>query len=246
MNQLKQVARFVGFWLMLCGLFLGSGRAAAFGYGGRIDWRGDIERHEAMRTHATGDQISLESKHWLKREACGANRTIGQQFEAFPVVLDSAFFQPNLNDAVRRILRADNGEYRPFIFQQVSDPDLDLSVLIAQCHYRLCDVNKGGADMAALALLTLAARCNAIQASPAQTATFRISFIRFFSCPSMHWIGTSATQFRAISCLRTLVLQYLAATPYPVRATGRAAAIRQAENLRRQSDGGLSTSEEKL
>lgn len=32
MNQLKQVSRFVCCWLMLCGLFLGSGRAAGFTY----------------------------------------------------------------------------------------------------------------------------------------------------------------------------------------------------------------------
>ncbi len=125
----------IGLRLML-GIFLAGVSAGSLGQ--LLYWRlggsGDIERHQAMSSHARGDQIGFESKTRLKREPCGANRAIGQQFEAFPLMLNGTLLQTNMNDAVGQILWANHREYRPFVFQQIADSNLNLSVRVAQRH----------------------------------------------------------------------------------------------------------------
>jgi hypothetical protein len=181
-------------WLVLSCGFLAVGSAGAFLFDPcrSLGGRGDIERHQAMFTDATGNKIGLKSKARLKREPGWAHRAIGQQFEAFPIFLDCAFFQANVDDAIGQILRADDGQYRALVVQQIANPNLDLSVLIAQPH-------------AIPSRLKTALRYRQLYAFQNQFCI--LARIDLFSCLSMHRIGTSATQFGSISCPRPLVLR---------------------------------------
>jgi hypothetical protein len=167
-------------------------------------WNGlDIESHQAMRAHATGNQISLEAQDRLKRKPGRAHRAIGQQLDAVPVVLDCAFFQPNQNDAVGQILWANDRQDRPFIFEQIANPDLDLSIRIAQRH-----------AIPSRLITVLRYR---------QLYTFQNQFISLMriSCLRDAREGTAVSRFGSISCPRPVVLRQLA-----FRALGSAPADR--------------------
>jgi hypothetical protein len=130
------VKKRIGGWLILAAVFLAGTSAGSLGQLLCWHlWNGlNVESHQAMRAHATGNQISLEAQDRLKREPGRAHRAIGQEFDAFPVVFDCAFFQANQNDAVGQILRADDRQNRSFVFEQIANADLDLAVGIAQRH----------------------------------------------------------------------------------------------------------------
>jgi hypothetical protein len=215
-------------WLGLACIFLAGASAGAFGYGlcGMLTdgFSGDVESHQSMRPHATGDEIGLESKTRLKRETCGANRAIGQQLETPAIFHYCAFFQSNMNDAVRQILRADDRQYCALIFQQIADSDLNLAVLIAQRHLSAGETfdqkqqphqHKDGAEQPTGNLALFAHPTpNRLMAALRyrQLYTCQNQFISriVFSYLRDARKCTSVTHVSSISCPRPLVLRQLA------------------------------------
>ncbi len=139
MNQLKQVVRFVCFWLMLCGLFLGSGRAASFGLGDRIAaerWGGaDIKSHQAMCSDATGHELSGEWQDRLSQRFVAMLSNFVPSAPEFK----HAFFQADPNQRIglmdaAHAHRTRHAKSSALKIEHVSNPNLDLSVFIAQRH----------------------------------------------------------------------------------------------------------------
>ncbi len=126
------VKKRIGHWLMLALWFLAGTSAGSLGrllFWHLFDGSGDIEGHEAMLTHATGDKI---------RRECETNIVVFfREFNPPAFRLDATRFQPNADDrlTVNQIgLWANDRQSRLFVFEQIANPDLDLSQFIAQCH----------------------------------------------------------------------------------------------------------------
>ena len=188
-------------WAVLLCALLAGGSAGAFLFDPcwRLDrWGGNVEGHQAMLSDQSGDQISTEVEQQIIFLFAG--------FEPLAALFDYAPLQPNANDwhicRASAQLRANDGQSRALVFEQVSDSDLDLSVLIAQRHA------SHGLD-------------SIWPVADHASSRFRIAFvirrlynfqnqfnsIVLFSCLRDVRNGTSVSDFGSISCPRPLVLR---------------------------------------
>jgi hypothetical protein len=206
-------------WLVLFCTFLAGGSAGSF-LGDpcwSLDrWSGNIESHQAMLADKPGDF---------------SNTAIHQTANTYSATIEdhSAFVNPATDCTVVWIL-ADNAQERLAKLETVPDSDLDLSVLIAQCHFRTkpagdVEVNNGFPLISATVVRTLRRNCQPAQSIARYKADFQKVAIRLFSCLRDADFVLKGTHFGSISCLRPLVLKCLAATPYPIRASQCAGAV---------------------
>jgi hypothetical protein len=191
--------------------------------------REDVGVHQAMRPNATGDQFAREVEQRLNRKPGRAVIAIRRQrFEPLPILHNKALFQSHAKDRITKNieiiwLRANDRKSRAFMFEQVANSNLDLSVLIAQRHLlsqvlqeqQQPDQRADRAEHPSGNVMTL--RAHAIPNRLMTILRYRqlyacqnqfISRINF-SCLSMRQIRTSATQFSSISCPRPAVLRRL-------------------------------------
>lgn len=129
-------------WVVLSCAFLACGSAAGVGNGFcfRLDGLGDIEGHQAMIAHARGNQLIGEVEKQIV--------VFFGSLKPLAVLFDDALFQSDNNNAVIVIcanqtpsialhMLANDREKRAFELEQIPDPNLNLSVLIAQDHLSL-------------------------------------------------------------------------------------------------------------
>lgn len=125
-DALKQ--RF-GYWLMLAWIFLAGASAGGLGYA--LSWMlGDVGMFPMGCANATGDQITREIEQWLM--------PVESDLKALAIIFHDSALQPHADDRHGRIqtsrLRADDRQCRALVCEQISDPNLDLSQVVAQRH----------------------------------------------------------------------------------------------------------------
>jgi hypothetical protein len=122
-------------WLVLLCAFIAGTSAAVFGHAlfcplgfGCLD----VERHQAVFADETGNQIASEGEK--------PSRFTLLDFESLAVPLNDTLLEPNPDDRTRSdhpsIFWNNHRESGPFVVEQIADPYLDFSVMIAQCHSR--------------------------------------------------------------------------------------------------------------
>jgi hypothetical protein len=195
--------------VLLCALFAGLRAGAFLGDPCRsLNGSGNIESHQAMLADATRYQLAGEVEKNIVPLFAG--------FEPLAGLFDHAFFKPYANTRRHRIVNihtwANDRQCSALVLKQVSNSNLDLSVLIAQFHV----VSRFKTAFVIRRLYI-----------------FQNQFISIakFSCLRDARKSTSVTRFGSISCPRPLVL-----STYTVRALRSAPAVRRSSRPPRVKD----------